>query len=167
MKLSKFTLTLGAYIIISAYFMQEVWTAWKAIIGINTLTLIFIFLCLWVFFAALHKNIRKGINIKKITLVCAICASGFVFAWKQPYMAEKAHILEYGVLAWLSIRDLSKSNRPLIKCVLYAFIFSLIISSLDEGFQKLLPWRIFEIRDIATNLISSVLGIALFCISAK
>lgn len=167
MKLSKFTLTLGAYIVVSAYFMQEVWTAWKAIIGINTLTLIFIFLCLWIFFAALLKNTKEGINIKRITLACAVYASGFIFAWKQPYMSEKAHVLEYGVLAWLSIRDISKSNRPLIKCVLYAFIFSLIIGSLDEGFQKLLPWRVFEARDIATNLISSALGIALFCIMVK
>lgn len=167
MKLSKFSLFLGAYIILSASFMQQVWFIWKKIFGLNTLLLFFVFLCLWIFFVILYKSIKLKLNIKKIFLISVIYVLGFAFAWRQPFVPEKVHVLEYAVLAWLSLRDLSKDNKSIFKNLLHTFIFVLIIGSLDEGFQKLLPWRVFEVRDIATNLISGILGIALFCIAKK
>jgi len=42
-----------------------------------------------------------------------------------------------------------------------------LVGVLDEGFQKLLPWRVYEIRDMITNAISGALGITIFCAGTK
>lgn len=167
MKLSKFSLFFGAYIIVSASFAQQVWITLKDYLGINALSLSFIFLCLLAFFAIIYKSIKTGINFKRVALICAVYLFAFWFAWRQPYAAEKTHVLEYGALAWLSMRDASSNNPKGLKGILYAFIFVLIIGILDEGFQKLLPWRVFEVRDIATNIVSGILGIILYRIAQK
>ena len=36
-----------------------------------------------------------------------------------------------------------------------------------KAFEKLLPWRVCEIRDMVTNAISGALGIAVFCAGTK
>ncbi|MDD5166195.1 MAG: VanZ family protein [Candidatus Omnitrophica bacterium] len=164
MKLSKFSLFLGAYIIISAYFMRQVLDTWRIIFGKNTIILSFILLSTWVMFAALYRSIKIKFNLGKIALIFGICAMGFIFAWRQPYLSEKAHILEYGLLGWLAMRDLAAHKTTISKSVLYTLIFIAIIALLDEGFQGLLPWRVYETRDIMTNLLSGLLGSALFIV---
>lgn len=77
-------------------------------------------------------------------------------------MVEKMHVLEYGILAWLAMRDLTEGKRNLTKSGFLAFVFIFIVACLDEGFQKLLPWRVCDIRDVLTNAISGMLGISLF-----
>lgn len=160
MKLSKLTLYLGAYIIISASFIQQVWKFARAALGTNTVSLFLILLFLLAAASAIYKSTKAAFNIKRIILTLVICASAFIFSARQPYMTEKAHVLEYGLLGWLAIRDFS--NNKILKGVFLTFAFVLLVSCLDEGFQKLLPWRVFEVRDILTNLVSGALGILLF-----
>lgn len=162
MKLSKFSLFLGAYIIISAYFMQQVLEAWRITFGKNTIILFFILCCIWAMLALLYRSINAGFNPKKISLICIIYAAGFIFAWRQPYLSEKAHVLEYALLGWLTMRDLTRSKGNILKSLFFALAFITLIGSLDEGYQRLLPWRVFETRDILTNVLSGALGIVLF-----
>ena len=165
MRLSKFTLFLSVYIIISSIFMQQVWNTWKAIFGIKLLILFLAILCLVAILAILYQNIKSQVNIKRLVLICAICAGGFIFAWRQPYLSEKAHVLEFALLGWLAMRDLTKRGKHLLKDASLAFIFAAIIGYLGEGIQKFLPWRVFEVRDIITNVLSSLLGVILFAMS--
>ena len=144
--------------------MQQVWSAWKNIFGIGKLKIFFISLCLWIIVMLIYKGIKKKFNPKKVFLIITLCVAGFIFAWRQPYMPEKAHVLEYGVLAWLTMRDLYIGKTGRLKKILYSFIFVSAIGCLDEGFQKIIPWRYFETRDILTNIISGILGIALFLV---
>jgi len=165
MRISKFTIFFSLYIILSSLFMQEVWAAWKAIFGVRILTIFFVVLCLLAISAILYTNIKLQLDIKRVALICAICILGFIFAWRQPYFAEKAHVLEFGVLGWLVMRDLSKKSKSLLKDLLFAFIFVSFIGVLEESYQKLLPWRVCEIRDMVTDSLSGLLGIALWLLS--
>jgi glycopeptide antibiotics resistance protein len=133
--------------------------------GINLLILLFVILCLAAVLAILYQNIKFEFNIKRLVLICAICIGGFIFALRQPYLSEKAHVLEFGLLGWLAMRDLTKQDKYLLKDVLFAFIFAAIIGYLGEGIQKFLPWRVFEVRDIITNVLSGLLGVILFAMS--
>ena len=164
MKLSKFTLFLGIFIIFSAYFIQDAWNAWKVTIGKSNLILVLTFLYLWAFFTLVYRSIKSSFSVPRAILVGAISVLGLIFALRQPYPQEKAHVLEYGLLAWLAMRDLSKNNKNILKTVLRALIFVSIISFLEEGFQKFLPWRVFEIKDIGTNILGGILGIILFIV---
>lgn len=146
--------------------MQQAWKIWKGILGENALVLIFIIVCIWVSLAIIFKSINSGAGAIRAGLTLAACILSFIFAWRQPYMVEKAHILEYGLLAWLAMRDLS-DNKGLLKAALSTFVFISLVGSLDEGFQKILPYRVFEVRDILTNIISGIIGIVVFLLSSK
>lgn len=163
--MSKFTLFFGAYIIVSSIFMQQVWDTWKAIFGIKLLILFLAILCLTAILAILYQSIKFQVNIKRLVLISAICTGGFIFAWRQPYLSEKTHVLEFALLGWLAMRDLAKQGKYLFKDASLAFIFAAIIGYLGEGIQKFLPWRVFEARDIITNVLSAMLGVILFIIS--
>ncbi len=165
MRLSKFTIFFGIYIIASSFFMRQVWTIWKDVFGLKNLILFISLLCLLAILAILYKNIKSGFNIKRMLFVLAICIAGFIFAWRQPYLSEKAHVLEFALLGWLAMQDLSKENRDLLKASLIALIFVIIIGCLEEGYQKLLPWRVGELRDIITDVISGMFGIILNSLS--
>lgn len=84
-----------------------------------------------------------------------------MFAYWQPYVTEKIHILEYGFLGWLAVRDLNR-NKAYVKSAILAIFYIFLIGALDEAFQKCLPYRVGEIRDVVTNIISGLLGIMLF-----
>ena len=142
--------------------MQQVWAFAKRTFGKDILPLFFIALSLGFTFLILRNASRSKSGIYKLFLNGALCILGFIFAWGQPYATEKIHILEYGLLGWLAMRDFSRQDRSGLETVLYTFIFVLVTSLLDEGFQKLLPWRVFEVRDILTNLVSGILGISVF-----
>lgn len=165
MKLSKLTYLLSIYIPASSFFTQQLWNTCKTILGIKLLNLFFIISVLVVFLAIIYKKIKSGFNLRGITLICIICIGGFIFAWRQPYLPEKVHVLEFGLLGWLTIKDSTKQNRSLLKNLLLGFVFVAIVSFLTEGYQKLLPWRVFEIRDIITDILSSIFGTSLFLIS--
>ena len=72
---------------------------------------------------------------------------------------KKVHVLEYGILGYLAFRDLSKRNKKIFKDILLAFSFISLIGIMDETFQGFLPYRVREIRDVATNVVSGLLGI--------
>src|SRR4030042_6287730 len=102
-------------------------------------------------------------RISKFTLGLGlyIIISAFIFAWRQPFFTERIHILEYGLLGWLAMRDSSR-NKTALKTILFTILFVFLVSSIDELFQKLLPYRVGEIRDAITNIISGVIGLLLF-----
>ncbi len=145
--------------------MQQVWTTWKAVFGVNFLILSLALLCLAAIFAILYESIRLEFNLKKIVFICAICLWGFIFAWRQPYLSEKAHVIEFALLGWLAMRDLAAQGKILPKEIMRAFIFVAIMGYLGEGIQKFIPWRVFEIRDVITNVLSGGLGVILFALS--
>jgi len=161
MKLSKLTIGFAAYLIVSASFASLVWKFIEKLIGkSNTQMLAIVFLsCLAVFVLACLIKSRLGVFRFFISLVIIFAA--LIFSWQQPYFTEKFHVALYGCLGWLATRDLNK-NRILLKNVLLAFLFASLIGILDEGFQKLLPYRVFEIRDMLTNITSVAFGIILF-----
>lgn len=162
---SPVTIGFGIYIIISASFIQQVWQFLSKVLGEANLQLIFISLCLLLGMHILLYLIKFYLRSFRIVGGILILASVFLFAWRQPYFVEKLHVLEYGVLGWLAVRDLRRiPSLEITKIILFAIAFILITGTIDEIFQKFLPYRVGEIRDIITNLISGSFGIILFLI---
>ncbi len=60
------------------------------------------------------------------------------------------------------MKDLNKGLADLLKNACLALIFIALIGSLEEGFQKFLPWRVCDIRDIITDALSGGLGVILY-----
>lgn len=161
MKLSKLTIVFGFYIIVSAAFMRQAWEFVTVQFG-APLAKAF---CVALFVVAVSLILVRAFKPRRsfIKSICSIiiAAVGIIFAWRQPYFVEKMHILEYGLLGWLSARDF-RDNPSRIKQVMAALLFISLISALDEYFQKILPYRVGEIRDFITNVVSGILGVSLF-----
>lgn len=76
------------------------------------------------------------------------------------YPAERFHALTYGVLAVLTYWWLAP-RVPGLRIYVGVVVYGLAVGTLDEGIQALLPNRVGEIRDMAVNWVSTVLGAGL------
>ena len=165
MKLSKFTLFFAAYNIVSSFFMSAVWETTTKTLGKNSVLWLFVILCLTAAAGLTYKNIKSRSSLKRMGLIWLVFIWGFVFAFRQPYLSEKAHVLEFAVLAWLTLRDLTKKEGLLLKAVFATFVFVSLTGVLEEIYQKFLPWRVCDIRDMISDSLGGIVGIALFVLS--
>jgi len=74
--------------------------------------------------------------------------------------AERLHLLEYGLLSYLTYRACRLSFEQRTAAIVGAFVAALIGTG-DEMIQWVLPNRVFEWKDVGLNVISSVLGMTL------
>jgi hypothetical protein len=164
MKLSKLTIGFGIYLIVSASYMTQVWDFTNKIFGQDAVKII----CFNLFFASIIAYFvflyKSNAGLFKSLAGFLILLLTFYFAWLQSLYGEKMHVLEYGLLGFLAAKDLFKS-RFALKALLYSLLFVILISSFDEIFQKLLPYRFGEIKDAVVNIISGIFGIILFLIT--
>lgn len=161
MRISKFTIGLGLYIIISASFMRQVWEFLGKAFGQNNVEIFCILLFLAAAILITADIIRSHFGTLRIIVVLAVIIFAFIFAWRQPFFTERIHVLEYGLLGWLAMRDFNR-NKTSLKAILFTMLFVSLVGSIDELFQKLLPYRVGEIRDAITNIISGLIGMILF-----
>lgn len=163
MKLSKVTIGLGIYIVISAAFMLQfrnwLFRACGDFIVINCFRLCFIsagvFTLLYAF--------KMRLNLFRTIAIIALFILAYFFSMWQFYFSEKTHVLSYGLLGYCAVNDSIKTKRKIaLRNVIFALSFVSLISALDEVFQGILPYRFAEMKDFVTNIISSALGISLF-----
>ncbi|OGW76097.1 MAG: hypothetical protein A2Z72_01915 [Omnitrophica bacterium RBG_13_46_9] len=157
-RLSKITVWLGIYIIISASFMNQLNSFLTRTFGIKAVkfALLFTYFLLVVFYTLYIS--RKKLPISRIVISLFVFILAFFYLLWQPYIAEQLHIFEYGILGYLALKDLLLPCKRNLKSILFALFFVTLVGALDEGFQKILPYRTFDPRDIATNATSGFLG---------
>ncbi len=112
----------------------------------------------------LNFIIKKRAKFLNILLFGTVLIAGAVVSWQIKILEEKMHILEYGILGWFAARDLMKANTK-IKGSLLACLVCVMAGVLDEGFQKILPYRVFELRDIRMNILGGIWGVILYLLS--
>ncbi len=110
------------------------------------------------------RGLKITINRKLLLLIVVVL--GLYWSWSFKIVAERIHILEYGLLGYWIARDLLKGRINIVAgtltiLVLCAFAF------LDEGFQYFLPYRVFDLRDIVFNLAGGAWGACLFLIKKQ
>jgi glycopeptide antibiotics resistance protein len=94
--------------------------------------------------------------------IVAFAALGLICGWLLRYHcrfpAERLHLIEYGLLAFLVFKALL-FDFPNAPSYGMAFAFSSLFGLMDEGIQYILPNRNFEWRDVVTNALASALGL--------
>jgi VanZ family protein len=108
--------------------------------------------------------IKKNFNWIKILTVVTMLIIGLILCWQIKIPQERIHILEYAVLGWLLVKDLNRKNRR-IKAFFTACIYCIIVGILDELLQAILPYRVFDWRDIIFNGLGGGWGIILYLLS--
>lgn len=161
-RLSKITIGLGAYIVISSAFMLQVRNWLFKVFGDLVVVTSFRLCFILIFLFTLIYALRIRLGLFKICTTTSIFILGYFFAMRQPFFSEKTHVLTYGLLGYLATNDLADArSSPQFKYIAQAVIFVSLVSALDEIFQGILPYRYAELKDFITNIMSGVLGIAL------
>jgi hypothetical protein len=107
-RLSKSTIFIGIFIIISASFARQAMNFFKAYAGEKGFVIlvgIILLLSGIVFLSFVFRRISNGIKAGVFVLVVI---GGLIFAWQIAIPEEKIHVLEYGMLGWLATRDLMR-----------------------------------------------------------
>lgn len=166
MNLSITTLVFGFFIVISASFMRQVLDFIYATIGKQNTILALGVVFVMVFIVILWRISGLKIATYRKLLFLIVLVLGLYWSWSLKIVAERIHILEYGLLGYLAARDLFKNqinirSNILIVITIFAFAF------MDEGFQYFLPYRVYDLRDIAFNIIGGSWGAALFLVKKQ
>jgi len=77
------------------------------------------------------------------------------------------HYLAYGLFAFVAYNYLSTNQKSTSSLILSIFIRAFIISAFDETLQIFLSNRVFDISDIAKDLVGTIAGIIVIFIGYK
>jgi hypothetical protein len=161
MKLSRITILWGLFIIISASFALQVIRFIRRLWGRGIPYLILWLIFIVIAFKIIHYFIKPHFSWPRKISIGLIFLAGLILALRIDLVAERFHLLEYGLLGWLSLSDLIK-EKNLSGAIVWSLLFTLLVGAGDEFFQKFLPYRVCEIRDVFFNLAGGVWGICLF-----
>ena len=110
------------------------------------------------FFITEVKRLVKPI---RILLMLALFVSASFFIWNIKLPQVRMHILLYAVVGWLASRDAMKSGST-GKTIITAWLFAATAGALEEVFQKMLPYRVFDVADMLYNIEGATLGVVLY-----
>ena len=105
---------------------------------------------------------RVGRQSWKPYIAMALTTTAYVYLLYalSRFPAERLHLLEYGLMAYLILRalQLDLADRP-------AYAWSLVLTTIvglgDEIIQLILPQRFFEFKDVFLNMVSGGLALLL------
>lgn len=158
--ISRSTLAIGIFIILSASFMRQLLDLVQRFAGNNFNLfrdgIIFLIGLVFLFFV-----IRKAPTRIRLFLLLAMFGAAIILLARMKLAIERIHIIEYGLLGYLAARDLLKAKRTL-SGVIIACLFACSIGIIDELFQAILPYRYYDTRDIMFNSLGGLWGVGLF-----
>jgi len=162
MRISPTTIIIGSLIVISASFVRQLMDLLTSYLGekgflvlIGALTAS----CLLFFLIYVIKNAHP--RVFRFSLLLLALIIGLTLMWKIEIIEERIHILEYGLLGWFAARDLI-SRKKKAKGIILACLVVLLFGTIDEVFQKILPYRVGEARDLVLNGLGGLWGVFLY-----
>jgi len=97
-----------------------------------------------------------------MTVLFAAIGFGLVYFYLLKYQcrypAERLHLIEYGLLAYLSYRAL-RLDLPEMRAYVSSFFIASGFGLFDEAVQYVLPDRVFEVQDAVTNVLAAAVGL--------
>jgi len=157
--LSALTIGFGIYIVVSASFARQLWELFSALLGEENLKLVCVIMIFLLGTAIILYIARLRLNPIRLIAGVILLAFSFWYAGRQSYFVKQVHTVEYNILGLLAMRDSRK--------LFFAFLFVLLIAALDEGLQKLLPYRTGDLPDVITDCIGGLAGIFLFLLASS
>lgn len=123
------------------------------LVGKGYLSLIVNVILIAVVLLILYLSLNIGLKNSIMMIIPLIITLIWLFHLKRP--EERFHFLEYGVLGVLAFKAFGKG----LKKTTIAILFVLLIGTLDEFIQFLLPDRVGDIRDVIFNVAGGTLGV--------
>ncbi len=100
-----------------------------------------------------------GVRLGKVEIVAILgLVAVFLMLFLRTTIAERTHLVEYGVLAVLvhgALQEGVKQGRRVPLPALLAFLFTALVGTVDEYVQLFLPFRVFDPVDILFNTLAA------------
>ncbi len=131
----------------------------KTRVGDGTPRLLFLGLLLVAIATTVGITLRRSevFDHRRLGWVLAIgTATGFL-VWRLQVAAEPAHLVLYGILGVITFWALSSHLRD-DGVYLASSIIAILVGTLEEAFQWLLPSRYWDVHDIGLNATAAVLA---------
>jgi len=114
MRISKVTFIFGVFIIASAAFIGQLGSFISEKLGRPYFELLIGVLFLLTAAVLILYFKRATWGKAKLAIFLTVFVAGFVFAWHLDILVERIHLLEYGILGWLAIRDNLRAEKALL-----------------------------------------------------
>ncbi len=90
-----------------------------------------------------------------------VAAVGYAvaFSWLRSRHLERTHLPEYGLAAFLAWRAVAPHVSGTVAGYAAAVVLGAGIGYGDELLQRLVPGRVYDVRDIAMNALGALLGV--------
>lgn len=121
--------------------------------------IIFILTLVLVFYKKLnYKNISFGIVVLLMLLLGQISSDHYMIQ-KIYNIQNNWHYVAYLIFAILMYNFLYSKKKSSEYIILLTFLAALLISTLDETFQKFMTNRVFDVSDIAKDVWGTIIGL--------
>jgi VanZ family protein len=147
-------------ILLSLPITPFLWRKAVAVFGpqFNVLGYFVLAVLVFVFAVYLTRHRHRLKRPRALMLVGLAMIYYWLLRYQCRFPAERLHLFEYGLLAYL-LHGAIRFDFPEMKAYALGFSVSSLFGLLDEVIQYFLPNRVFELRDVATNVIASALGL--------
>ena len=147
-------------ILLSLPFTPVLWRIGTETVGprFNAVGYVVLLLLAVGFVTHMIRHRRKFGVYRFFLLACLLLTYAYLLKYHCRFPAERLHLIEYGLLAYLSYRAL-RLDFSSVRAYALGFLASSGFGFLDEVIQHILPNRVFELRDVMTNVIASALGL--------
>lgn len=165
---TKPTYVFSALVTFSAFFNLQILNFLNTFFEGNKVQMLFLFymffyfICILILISMIVYIFKLRLSLRQsFVLIFIICfvASQICF---QSIFVEKTHVITYGFLGYLAIRDAIKKSASFPRALINAFCFIMLINILDEAFQRLLPYRVGSINDIFLNTLGGITGVLFY-----
>lgn len=114
---------------------------------------------------ALRRHLTRRLLVA-IGLVALLDAAGqsisdFYFDQKFYDLLQNWHYIAYALFAPMVYRDLAPRRLPLARILWITYFAAFGFSLFDEGFQRLLSNRVFDLSDVAKDVLGCLMGLIL------
>ena len=126
------------------------------------LTPLYIFCLLLICLAILTQGFFRRPGKLDIGLAMGIIAVYLLVGIRMEIPEERTHLAEYSILAifvYAAIKERMRvGKKPLLQAGM-AIVLTSILGCIDECIQWFLPNRVFDLRDVAFNMLAAALAI--------
>jgi len=105
------------------------------------------------------------LGVWRLCALVAVAGAGAAYAFLVPaYPEERIHLLEYGLLGYLSFGLVRTGEVSPIERFGVPLLFGILVGGCDELLQFYLPDRVGDFRDIVFNSLGTIWGVALWAV---
>jgi VanZ family protein len=121
-------------------------------------------LCVWLaFFMVIPATMAslRALSLHRVFLSLLVIGAALSLAHSLELPEERVHLLEFGALGFLLIRDFARDTTPLLG-IIATITGGVSFALADEALQGLLPNRVADLRDVGLNCCGVLFGMLLW-----